>query len=128
MTTARQLADLVEARSKTATEYLTFRGLISSKPAKGYAALLFGAGSPYGDRLVATSNAFRWSFRAVCVGYSDAQCLYVAEKVDAKFVDWRPNGVGPWFTRTPDDPPVIKDDSVAEDVRYSLTLRYTITT
>jgi hypothetical protein len=125
---ARSLADLVEGRSRTASEFLTYRGLIAERPAKGYASLLFGAGSPFGDRLTGTANAFSWSFRAVCVGYSDAQCLYVAEKFDALFVNWRPLGSGPWFTRTPDDPPVLKDDSVAEDVRYSLTLRYTITT
>lgn len=128
MQSARSLADLVEARSRTSSSFLTYRGLISERPSKGYASLLFGAGSPQGDRLVGTATAFGWSFRAVCVGYSDAQCLYVAEKFDALFVNWRPLGSGPWFTRTPDDPPVLKDDSVSEDVRYSLTLRFTITT
>jgi hypothetical protein len=124
---ARSLADLVEAKSSTATSFLTFRGLISERPAKGYAALLFGAGSPTGDRMAGTVNSLAWSFRAVCVGYSDAQCLFVAEKFDGLFLNWRPVG-GSWFSRTPDDPPVIKDDSVAEDVRFSITLRYTLTT
>lgn len=128
MQTARSLADLVEARSRTATTFETYRGLISQKPAKGYVSLLFGAGSPFGDRLAGTVNALTYSFRAVAVGYSDGQCLYVAEKFDALFLNWRPLGTGPWFSRTPDDPPVIRDDSVAEDVRYSLTLRYTLTT
>jgi hypothetical protein len=125
--TARSLADLVEARSRTATSFLTYRGVIPTRPEKGYAALMFGAGSPYGDRLVASTNSLAWSFRAMCVGYSDGQCLFVAEKFDALILNWRPDG-GAWFSRTPDDPPVIKDDSVAEDVRYSLTLRYTLTT
>jgi hypothetical protein len=92
-------------------------------------SLLFGAGSPFGDRLAGTPNSLAWSFRAMCVGYSDAQCLYVVEKLDALFIGWRPLAAnGPWFSRTQDDPPVIRDDSVAEDVRYSLTARYTLTT
>jgi hypothetical protein len=126
--TARSLADLVEARSRTATSFLTYRGVIPTKPDKGYAALMFGGGSPFGDRLVNTTNSLTWSFRVMCVGYSDAQCLFVAEKFDALFLNWRPTDRGPWFSRTPDDPPVIKDDSVAEDVRFSITLRYTLTT
>lgn len=128
MQTARSLADLVEARSRTSSTFLTYRGVIPDKPTKGYVSLLFGAGSPFGDRLVSSTNSLAWSFRAMCIGYSDGQCLYVAEKFDALFLDWRPLGGGPWFSRTPDDPPVIKDDSVASDVRYSITLRYTIST
>jgi hypothetical protein len=129
VTTVRQLADLVEARSSTATEYLTFRGLIPAKPAKGYAALFLNGGSRFGDRLAGSINALGWSFRVMCVGYDSNQCLYVAEKFDAKFSGWRPLAAnGPWFTQTPDDPPVIRDDSVVEDIRYSLTLRYTIPT
>lgn len=129
MPSARSLADLVEARCHTSSSFLTYRGTIPTRPEKGYAALMFGAGSPYGDRLAASVNGLAWSFRAMCIGYSDAQCLYVVEKFDALFIGWRPLAAnGPWFSRTPDDPPVIKDDSVAEDVRYSLTARYTLTT
>lgn len=127
MQSARSLADLVEARSNTATSFLTYRGVIPARPSKGYVSLLFGAGSPFGDRLAGNVNSLAWSFRVMCVGYSDGQCLFVAEKFDALFLNWRPLS-GSWFSRTPDDPPVIKDDSVAEDVRYSLTLRYTLTT
>jgi hypothetical protein len=127
--TARSLADLVEARCRTSSSFLTYRGSIPAKPEKNYAVLMFGAGSPVGDRLAGSVNALAWSFRAMCVGYTDGQCLYVVEKLDALFIGWRPLASnGSWFSRTPDDPPVLKDDSVLGDVRYSLTARYTLTT
>jgi hypothetical protein len=127
--TPRSLADAVEARSRTASSFLTYRGLIASRPDKGYASLLFSAGRLYVDRLDGVQSQLGWSFRAVCVGYSDGQCLFVVEKIRALFVGWRPDGgVGPRFVEADDDPPLLKDDSVPEDVRYSLTLRYTLTT
>lgn len=129
MPTPRALADQVEARSRTATSFLTYRGLIATKPEKGYVSLLFSGGRLYSDRLDGVQSSLGWSFRAICVGYSDSQCLYVAEKFRDLFVGWRPSGgVGPRFTEAGDDAPVIRDDSISEDVRYSLTLRYTLNT
>jgi hypothetical protein len=107
--TARSLADLVEARCRTSSSFLTYRGSIPAKPEKGYAVADVRRWLPVGDRLAGSANALAWSFRAMCVGYSDGQCLYVVEKFDALFIGWRPLASnGPWFSRTPDDPPVIK--------------------
>lgn len=130
MTDPRTLANLVAARSEAAPEYLTFRGLIDTRPAKGYVSLLFGAGSAYGDRMAATPNVLGWSFRAMCVGYTDDQCLFVASKFRARFNGWRPipdSAAAGWLVEARDDAPLIKNDDVIDDVRYSLTLRYLFT-
>lgn len=127
---ARELANLVVTRSETASGYLTFRGLVTSRPAKGYASLYFGGGINYGDRLHSATNTLRWSFRAVCVGYDDDQALYVLGKVRGLFTNWRPTDdpADGWFTEAPDDPPLIKNDDDPNDVRFSITPRFTITT
>lgn len=131
MATARQLANAVETRCQTASGFLTYRGLVTSKPAKGYVSLYFSGGRPYADRLFDTATALTWSFRAVCVGYTDDQCMYVLEKLRGLFQNWRPfpddRDTG-WFTEAPDDPPLLKDDSLSDDVRFSITPRFTITT
>lgn len=127
---ARTLANLVEARAKTAPGFLTFRGYVDSRPSKGYVSLYFGGGINYRDTLAQSATELRWSFRALCVGYDDDQCLYVLGKVRGLFEGWRPTDdrfASP-FTEAPDDPPLLKDDRVSGDVRYSITPRFTINT
>lgn len=124
----RTLANLVTTRANTGTGFLTYRGLVTSRPAKGYVSLYFGGGVNYAEAIAGTATGLTWSFRAVCVGYDDDQCLYVLGKVRGLFINWRPveaRSAG-WFTEAPDDPPLIKDDSVANDVRFSITPRFTI--
>lgn len=130
MPTARSLANLVEARARTGTGFLTYRGQVPTKPAQGYVSLYFGGGVNFADRLYTVSNNLTWSFRAVCVGFTDDQCLYVVGKVRDLFTNWRPvdDRSAGWFTEAPDDPPLIRDDSIADDVRFSITPRFTITT
>lgn len=127
--TPRTLADLVEARSLTASTFMTFRGLVRTRPAKGYVSLYFGAGIPTIATL-AGGGQFDWSFRAVCVGFDDNQCLFVLEQFRGLFQRWRPlsDRSASWFTEAPDDPPLLKDDQDPSDIRYSITPRFRITT
>lgn len=129
-TDPRALADLVEARAKTDTGFLTYRGMIASRPSKNYVMLIFGGGSVYGDRLVGYSNMLTWEFRALCVGYTDSETLWVANRIRGLYVNWRPipDRASGWFVEQEDDAPLLRDESMINDTRYSVTLRYRLTT
>lgn len=130
MTTARTLANLVTARAESDSRILTFRGGVKARPPQPYVSLYFGGGINYADRLVDTAQNLTWSFRAICVGFSDDQALFVVGCVRDLFTNWRPESsrATGWFTEAPDDPPLIRDDAVTNDVRFSITPRFTITT
>lgn len=129
--TPRDLAAAVTTRARTSTHFLTYRpGEVVDRPAKGYVVLYFGGGAPFPDRQASGANRLRWTFRAKCVGYTDDQCLLVADKVRDLLLHWSPDP-GPsadWLTEVDDDPPLLRDDSVSSDLRYSITPVYTLTT
>lgn len=132
MPTVRELANLVMDRAATDSTILTYRaGQVPTRPAKGYASFYFGGGTPSADRLYNATVNLGWGFRVICVGYDDDEALRVVGRIRALYTNWRPypddRSVG-WFTEAPDDPPLIRDDSVPNDIRYSLTPRFTITT
>ncbi len=126
----RALAAAVTARCQSST-FLTYgQGQVEDRPVKGYTVLYYGSGAPFGDRHSGGANRLRWTVRAKCVGYTVDQLLFVAEQVRSRLLGWSPDpdlSAG-WLAEVDDDPPVLPDDSVAGDVRYSLTLTYTLTT
>jgi hypothetical protein len=126
----RTLANLVTARAESAPGFLTYRGFVKERPAKGYVSLYFSGGVNYPEGMTGTATRLTWSFRAVCVGFTDDQALYVVGKMRGLFTNWRPleDRSAGWFTEAPDDPTLIRDDSIPNDVRYSITPRFTITT
>lgn len=131
MTDTRVLANLVEARARTSTLFDTYRGVIQVRPGKNYVMLLFGAGAGYSDTLVGTATMLAWNFRALCVGFSDGDCLFVADRIRDLFSNWRPipdSMASSWFTELRDEAPVLRDESMVNDVRWSLTLRFQLTT
>jgi hypothetical protein len=51
------------------------------------------------------------------------------DRIRDKFTGWRPLGAdGPMFVEVDTDPPLIRDDSVPNDIRFSLTLTYRLYT
>lgn len=126
----RTLANAVHARALASPHFATYRSeLITAKPTKGYVVFWFVAGTSVNSRLAARATDLRWSFRVACVGYTDEHCLFVAEKVREMFVGWRPD---PSRAASPlhevnEDPPLLRDE-VEGDVRYSVTLRFALTT
>jgi hypothetical protein len=89
----------------------------------------FGAGSTQVSRLGGSPSNLRWTFRVVCAGYSERQVLNTVDLIRARLTGWRPTGVnGPLLVELEDDPSLLRDDSVASDIRYSLTLTYRLYT
>lgn len=124
MTTALQLAALVEARAASGS-YTVLRGQVAETPAGAYVVLYFTGGHSFATRLVARPDRLRWTFRAVCVGESDEQALNTADLLRARFAGWRPLGPhGPQLVEVDDAAPLLRDDSVPNDVRFSNTLTF----
>lgn len=130
MADPRTLANTVATRAETAPDFLAYRGFPKNTPGKGYAVLLFGVGTTQADNVAQAVTGLRWTFRAICVGFTDDQCLFVAQRFRARFQHWRPTSDlrDGWLTEAADDPPLIPDTSVEGDPRYSITLRYILTT
>jgi hypothetical protein len=130
MTDTRVLADLIEARAKTYPGFYTYRNQIATRPDRNYVVLMYSAGITYPRNLAGSANTLLFRFRAMCVGYSDGDCLWVADKIRGLFTNWRPleDRAASWLTEEQDDAPVLRDESMINDVRFSLTLRFRITT
>jgi hypothetical protein len=122
------LADLVAARA-AGDGYTVYRGAVPEKPPGAYAVLYFGAGSSYGTRLAGRPDELRWTFRVVCAGYSERQVLNTVDLVRARLTGFRLlDANGPMLTELEDDPSLLRDDSVASDIRFSFTLTYRLHT
>lgn len=126
------LAALVESRSRSSVRFDTFIAEGPEKPTRNYTVLYFDAGSPFSTRNSGGQTDLGWGFRAVCVGlYAPANCLFVVKHLRSLFKNWSPvpsEEFTSWFTEENDGAPLIRDDEIPGDLRYSLTLRYTLTT
>ena len=109
-----------------------FRANGPDQPARNYVVLHFPAGDAFGTRLGGGQESLGWGFRAVCVGLrTDDNCLFVVQLMRSLFRNWSPapsEDFTSWLSEESDGAPLIKDDEIPSDLRYSLTLRYTLTT
>lgn len=130
MTDLKTLADLVTARAETVSTFYTYRNQIAVRPPRNYVVLLFGGGVTQSGNLVGLADTLIWRFRALCVGFSDSECLWVADQIRSLFTNWRPlsSPAASAFVEEQDDAPVLRDESMINDVRYSLTLRFRFST
>jgi hypothetical protein len=117
-------------RARDAPDFLAYDAAPTGKPGKVYVVHYFGAGSAFTEDMTARQASLRWTYRAVCVGFTPSQCLYVAGKYRQRFINWRPTadpGDG-WLVEAFDDPPILTDNSVEGDPRTSITLRFILNT
>lgn len=130
MADPRTLASLVMARATSAPDFLAYTSPPVARPTKGYVVHYFGAGSLFSEDMSARQVGLRWTFRAICVGFTPDQCLYVAGRYRARFLNYRltNNPADGWLVEAQDDPPLITDSSVEGDPRSSITLRYILNT
>lgn len=130
MADPRTLASAVMARATSAPDFLAYSTPPTGRPTKGYVVHYFGAGSTYGEDMTARQSGLRWTYRAVCVGFTPDQCLLVAVRYRARFLNWRPtaNPADGWLVEAQDDPPLLTDTSIENDPRSSITLRFILNT
>lgn len=127
------LASLVETRARTEARFDTFISRGPDKPTRNYVVIHFDGGTPlFPTRLSGGQSDLGWGFRIVCVGlHASANCLYVAKLVRSLFLNWYPvpsEGFTSWFIEENDGSSVLPEDEIPGDLRYSLSLRYTLTT
>jgi hypothetical protein len=129
-TVTYDLGELVAERLTSQPGYELFRGNPINTPGGAYAVLYLGAGGPLSTRQDGQQRRLQWSFRVVCAGRSDVQVLNTVDRVRTRLLGWRPLSER-WCGRLTElftDPPLTRDDTAPNDVRYSLTLTFQLAT
>lgn len=130
MADPRTLASLVMARAEAAPDFLAYDKRPVETPTKGYVVHYFSLGAPTVENMSGRQSGLRWSYMAVCVGFTVDQCLFVASRYRARFLNWRPTtdrGDG-WLVEQPDGARPVTPPDVEGDSRTSITLRFTLNT
>lgn len=131
MADPRALANLCETRARSSGKFDVYRDNGPETTSRNYIVLHFPAGDAFRTRNGGGQSDLRWSFRVVCVGLDGDARLWVVQLVRALFRNWHPvpaEEFTSWLEEENDEAPPIRDDTVPGDIRYSLTLRYTLTT
>lgn len=112
---------------------MTFPTIFDSKvvepaPAAGYGVFYPGAGSIERGRLASVGDHLRWTCSVVCAGRSRQQVANIVDAVRDRLIGWAPDPAGDPIVEIPLDAPLIRDDSVTSDIRFSITLQFTLGT
>lgn len=126
-------AELVEAvlgRLATIPGLTVLDGQVSSTPAGAYAVFYDDAPRLTSRSLDGTSNRASTTFYVVCAGRDPGETRWVVSQVLGALVNWRPlpSRSSSWLTLVPNGAPLLPDESVAGDVRFSQTLTFRHTT
>jgi hypothetical protein len=100
---------------------------VPETPARAYTVFYPGAGHGFGDRLADLGSKLYWDFRLVCCGMSPGQCRRATDQTRAAFLGVRLDTGRATIPLREDrafNAPMLRDDSVPSDVRWSQTLHY----
>ena len=123
------LTDAALARLQAMTWPPVYDGLPpATMPANGYAVLYGGAGAIERDRASDIGSMIRWTPRVVCAGKNPDQAGNIADHVRDQLIGWQPDPAGAVLTEVALDAPLLRDDSMPQDIRFSITLQFTTTT
>jgi hypothetical protein len=117
-------ADLLDARLHTVATVDSF--CLSdppARPARGYVVADLSGGAEWDGRLTDDISDGQGSFTLRCCGFSREQALRTTDLAMRSMRGWRPFPDGTALRLT-DTSEVIRDDSVATDIRYSISLHY----
>lgn len=117
-------ADLLDARLHTiATIDAYVLADPPDRPARGYVVADISAGGEWDARLSDEVSDAQGAFVLRCCGFSREQTLRTTDLAMRSMRGWRPFPDGTALRLT-DTSEVIRDDSVATDIRYSISLHY----
>jgi hypothetical protein len=98
---------------------------VPDTPAQGYTVFYPGAGTSFGDRLSDLKSKLEWDFRVVCAGRSPGQARRVVKQTRAGLTGVR---IDEGRVLIVEDrrlnAPMLRDDAVPAEVRFSQTLRF----
>lgn len=125
-----ELADLVLGRLRTLQRITVLDGEVKETPTGSYVVFYDDAPQLSSRNLAGVANRFAWRFQTVCVGRDAAETRWVVGQVLAALTNWRllPDRASSWITPQSDGAPILRDDSVAGDIRFSQTLTFRLTT
>jgi hypothetical protein len=123
------LSDNTLARLQGMTWPTVFDGkVVEPAPAAGWAVFYPGAGSIERGRHSSVGDHLRWTCLVVCAGRSRSQVTNTVDAVRDRLIGWPPDPVGDPITEIPLDAPMQRDDSNPQDIRFSITLQFTLGT
>lgn len=129
MPAVEQLAEVVLERLGALPGLTVLDGGVPVTPPGAYVVFYGAAPALTATRLAGTASSLRWTFQLVCAGRDAAEVRHVVELVLASLTNWRPAGrETSWLSPQPDGAPILRDDSVPGDIRYSQTLTFRLTT
>lgn len=130
MATAINLAGVILTRLETMPGTTVLDSEVRTTPAGAYVVFYDETPAHWSNNLSGGLNRMGYEFRLVCVGKSPAQCRNTVRLAAGLLAGWRFDNSqqSSWLIEVPEGAPIIPDRSVPEDVRYSQTLHYRLTT
>lgn len=124
------LADLVLDRLRTLPDLEVLDGEVTQTPLGAYVVFYDDAPRLTSRSHAGVANRLGWRFQTVCAGRDAAETRWVVGQVLGSLANWRPlpDRSASWIVPQPDGAPILRDDSVAGDTRFSQTLTFRLTT
>jgi hypothetical protein len=123
------LAELLLARLTGTPGLAVYDAQIATNPPNtGWVIVYPGAGTPATTRLAPVATDLVWDATVVCCGRSRSQCLNTVSIVRSRLLGVRLDNARS-SGRLTEEPagPLLPDESIPAEPRFSLTLRYTST-
>lgn len=126
---AYELGEAAWARAETSIGFTAYDGEVPKNPDFAYVVLHRPTGRTIPDRAgdLGDRRLFH-AFYLTCVGLSPGQCGNTVELVRARFTGWRPHPNGSPLRESDTGAPIARDDSGPGPTRFSVPVRYTLTT
>lgn len=123
------LAEQAWQRLKTGEGYASYDGSVPASPPAAYAVYYPTTGGYSRGRHGSQQSDYLWGFRVVCAGSSRAQVFGTVKRVRARFLNYHldPSPASSPLQEEDIDAPLLRDDSVPSDIRFSQTLLYYLT-
>lgn len=102
--------------------------VVEPAPAAGWVVFYPAAGSTERTRLASVGDHLRWPFYVVCAGRSQRQVSNIVGKVRDQLIGWAPDPAGDPITEVPLEASMQRDDANPSDIRFSITLQFTLGT
>lgn len=128
MPTSLSLSDAVVGRLTGLPQFAVYDATVPDNPAQAYAVVYPSGGATLNRGYTQQPRDLRWQCYVICVGQNRSQTVNTADLVRSRLVGWRPVAPGPPLNEVPVNAQVVAEPVLAGDVRYSLTLLFSITT
>lgn len=126
MSSTSSLSTAVLARLLTVTGVTVYDGKVPTTPVGAYVVFYGNAGIAANEGMASTPNGLRWGFYLVVAGTLPGQVRTAVDRVREALTGFRIDTAAAASPLNEDDlrSPMLRDDTVQSDVRFSQTLYY----